>query len=84
MSATLLDEPMTTARQSPAQHLRANMAAVRVSFTWLGTRKSLTPEQRAAFWQRTLDQARRTGLTGVHQEPAAKPRAKRASPATGS
>jgi hypothetical protein len=23
------------------------MAAVRVSFTWLGTRKTLTPEQRA-------------------------------------
>jgi hypothetical protein len=32
--------------QSPAQNLRSNMAAVRVSFTWLGTRKSLTSEQR--------------------------------------
>jgi hypothetical protein len=30
-----------------AQRLRATMAAVRVSFTWLGTRKTLTPEQRA-------------------------------------
>ena len=50
MSATeLLDGPRSTARNtpSPAQELRANMAAVRVSFTWLGTRKSLTPEQRA-------------------------------------
>src|SRR3982750_2073117 len=49
MSATdLLDEP-STARitPSPAQGLRNNMAAVRVSFTWFGTRKSLTPEQRA-------------------------------------
>ncbi len=33
--------------QSPALNLRANMAAVRVSYTWLGTRKSLTPDQRA-------------------------------------
>src|SRR3954463_4150232 len=49
MTAALLDEPQSTARNtpSPAQGLRANMAAVRVSFTWLGTRKSLTPEQRA-------------------------------------
>src|SRR3954463_8029294 len=49
MTAALLDEPQSTARNtpSPAQGLRANMAAVRVSFTWLGSRKSLTPEQRA-------------------------------------
>lgn len=50
MSVTdLLDEPRSTARNtlSPAQGLRDNMAAVRVSFTWFGTRKSLTPEQRA-------------------------------------
>src|SRR3954470_21278499 len=48
MSA-LLDEPRTTGRngESPARDLRANMAAVRVSFTWFGTRKSLTPDQRA-------------------------------------
>ncbi len=48
MSA-LLDEPRTTGRNggSPARDLRAIMAAVRVGFTWLGTRKSLTPEQRA-------------------------------------
>lgn len=48
MSAALLDEPRTAARDTtPAVNLRDNMAAVRVSFTWLGTRKSLTPEQRA-------------------------------------
>lgn len=48
MNATLLDEPRTASeRQTPAQNLRDGMAAVRVSFTWLGTRKSLTAEQRA-------------------------------------
>src|SRR4051794_37435993 len=35
------------ATTTPAQRLRATMAAVRVSFTWLGTKKTLTPEQRA-------------------------------------
>ncbi|WP_152054383.1 hypothetical protein [Tautonia marina] len=45
----LLDEPRSATGNdhSPAENLRASMAAVRVSFTWLGTRKSLTPEQRA-------------------------------------
>ncbi len=49
MSATLLDAPRTATNDSgtPAEGLRASMAAVRVSFNWLGTRKSLTPEQRA-------------------------------------
>jgi len=32
---------------TPAQRLRSTMAAVRLSFTWLGTTKTLTPEQRA-------------------------------------
>ncbi len=31
----------------PAERLRASMAAMRLSFTWFGVRKSLTPEQRA-------------------------------------
>lgn len=31
----------------PAQQLRTSMAAARVSFTWFGTRKTLTPEQKA-------------------------------------
>jgi hypothetical protein len=39
---------------TPAQHLRATMAAARLSFTWLGTQKSLTPEQRARA-ARTFD-----------------------------
>lgn len=46
MTSALLDTPQANA-QTPASNLRDNMAAVRVSFTWLGTRKSLTPEQRA-------------------------------------
>jgi hypothetical protein len=33
---------------APARRLRATMAACRVQFTWLGTQKALTPEQRAA------------------------------------
>lgn len=32
---------------TPAQNLRMNFAAVRVSFTWLGVRKSLNTEQKA-------------------------------------
>jgi len=32
---------------TPAQHLRNISAAVRVSFTWLGVRKTLTPEQKS-------------------------------------
>jgi hypothetical protein len=46
---TLLDHVATPQRTTttPAQRLRATMAAVRVAFTWLGVRKTLTPEQRA-------------------------------------
>src|SRR3954466_8407389 len=49
MSTALLEEPRMGVEigPSPARDLRANMAAARVSFTWLGTRRSLTPEQRA-------------------------------------
>jgi hypothetical protein len=32
---------------TPAQRLRTTMAACRVQFTWFGTKKSLTPEQKA-------------------------------------
>jgi hypothetical protein len=45
--STLLDEPVTRPANNPAQRMRATMAAVRVSFTWLGTRKTLTPEQKS-------------------------------------
>jgi hypothetical protein len=48
LSAALLDESRTIARDNNStSNLQDNMAAVRVSFPWLGTRKSLTPEQRA-------------------------------------
>lgn len=45
--STLLDEPAVRPAVNPAQRMRATMAAVRVSFTWLGTRKTLTPEQKS-------------------------------------
>lgn len=43
--STLLDEPQSTT--PAAQRLRTTMAAVRVSMSWLGTKKSLSAEQRA-------------------------------------
>src|SRR5882672_633435 len=43
---TLLDRPDTRAAVSPAQWLRETAAAVRVSFTWFGVRKTLTNEQK--------------------------------------
>jgi hypothetical protein len=45
--STWIDEPRTQPATDPAHRLRATMAAVRVSFTWLGTRKTLTPEQKS-------------------------------------
>ena len=45
--AAIDTQPTTTDVTAPARRLRATMAAVRLSFTWLGTQKSLTPEQRA-------------------------------------
>lgn len=44
---TLLDEPLTPTNNSPANRLRTLSAAVRVAFTWFGTRKTLTAEQKA-------------------------------------
>ena len=45
----LLEQPSSPAiaPRTPAQGLREGMAAVRVSFTWMGTRKSLSADQRA-------------------------------------
>jgi hypothetical protein len=44
----LTDELQTTARAAEAaQRLRTTMAATRISFTWLGVRKTLSPEQKA-------------------------------------
>lgn len=45
--STLLDEPVAQTVADSAARLRATTAAVRVSFTWLGTRKTLTPEQKS-------------------------------------
>ena len=39
-------QPVTQQKRSAAQRLRTTMAAVRLSFTWLGVRKTLAPEQR--------------------------------------
>ena len=50
-TASLLDRAETrtdtTTTATAAQRLRTTMAAVRVSFTWFGVSKSLTPAQRA-------------------------------------
>ena len=43
---TLLDEPRTQQSTSPTDRLRTTMAAARLSFTWLGVRKSLTSAQK--------------------------------------
>jgi len=40
------NNPTTQLERSAASTLRATMAAVRLSFTWLGVRKTLAPEQR--------------------------------------
>ena len=49
MSSLLLDDPATTDTPNveAADRLRTTMAAVRVCFTWFGTRKTLSPEQKA-------------------------------------
>ncbi len=44
---TLFDEPTTDHQTAPADRLRATTAAVRLSFTWLGVRKSLSAEQKS-------------------------------------
>jgi hypothetical protein len=45
--STVIDRPTRRRAASPAQSLRETMAAVRVSLSWFGTRKSLTAEQKA-------------------------------------
>jgi len=42
----LMDEPQTTTETSPIDRMRTSMTAARLSFTWLGVRKSLTTEQK--------------------------------------
>ena len=45
--SSLLEDPATCHDLFPAQRLRTTMPAVRVSLSWLGVRKTLTPEQKA-------------------------------------
>jgi hypothetical protein len=45
MTLSLLDQP-APGTSAPAERLRVTTAAVRVSFCWLGVRKTLTPEQK--------------------------------------
>jgi hypothetical protein len=40
------NNPTTQLERSAAQRLRTTMAAVKLSFTWLGVRKTLAPDQR--------------------------------------
>jgi len=49
MSTLMTDLPTAEVvpPSEPAQRLRQTMAAVRLSFTWFGVRKSLTPQQKA-------------------------------------
>jgi hypothetical protein len=47
MTTTLLEKPIVRPSTSPSQRLRTTMAAVRVSLSWLGVRKSLTAEQKS-------------------------------------
>lgn len=44
---TLLDESSTAPAGGAATRLRAEMAAMRLSFTWFGTRKTLSAQQKA-------------------------------------
>ncbi len=40
------NNPTSQTSPNAAQRLRTTMAAVKLSFTWLGVRKTLAPEQR--------------------------------------
>ncbi|QDU31350.1 hypothetical protein ETAA8_65050 [Anatilimnocola aggregata] len=44
---TLLDRPTANQHSTAAERLRTTMAAVRIAFTWLGVRKTLSPEQKS-------------------------------------
>ena len=46
-TASLLDRAETQSLTTATTRLRTTMAAVRVSFTWFGVQKSLTPQQKA-------------------------------------
>ena len=44
--STVLEASAAPTETPPAQRLRTTTAAVRLAFTWLGTRKTLTPQQK--------------------------------------
>ena len=44
---SLLEDSLPNTAAAPSARLRAMTAAIRLSFTWFGTRKTLTPEQKA-------------------------------------
>src|SRR3954469_21961244 len=46
-TVSLLDRAESRSTTTAATRLRTTMAAVRVSFTWFGVKKSLTPQQKA-------------------------------------
>ena len=45
--STVTETSVTLPSTSPSQRLRTSFAAVRIAFTWLGTRKTLSTEQKA-------------------------------------
>lgn len=45
--STVFDDATTSAALPPSERLRSTMAAVRMMFTWFGTRRSLTTEQKS-------------------------------------
>src|SRR5262245_48408798 len=47
MMPTALDDPVAAEPQTAATRLRVSMAAVRLAFTWLGVRRTLTRDQKA-------------------------------------
>jgi hypothetical protein len=58
--------PTTQLERSAAQRLLTTMAAVKLSFTWLGVRKTLAPEQRRTA-ARAFHADRELLSTGRHQ-----------------
>jgi len=64
--------PLSQSERSAANRLRTTMAAVKLSFTWLGVRKTLAPDQRTTAARAFhADRERLTAylaerLTGLH------------------
>jgi hypothetical protein len=60
------NNPATQTSPNAAQRLRTTMAAVKLSFTWLGVRKTLAPEQRTTA-ARAFHADRESLTAGRHQ-----------------